>query len=84
VWTGVQPIIEEWIGRNVSPTSLYGVRIYTRGAILSPHVDRLPLVSSCIINVGQVVDETWPLEMYDHAGRAHNVTMEPGDMVLYE
>jgi hypothetical protein len=54
------------------------------GAILSPHVDRLPLVSSCIVNVAQDVDEPWPLEIYDREGNAVNVTMEPGDMVLYE
>jgi prolyl 4-hydroxylase len=47
-------------------------------------VDRLPLVSSAIINVAQEVDEPWYLEVYDHQGVAHNVTMEPGDLVLYE
>jgi hypothetical protein len=47
-------------------------------------VDRLPLVSSCIINVDQDLDEPWPLEVYDHNGKAYNVTMEPGDLVLYE
>lgn len=34
------------------------------GAILSPHADRLPLVSSCIINVAQSVTEPWPLEVF--------------------
>lgn len=29
------------------------------------------------------VDEPWPLEVYDRQGNAVNVTMEPGDMVLY-
>jgi hypothetical protein len=47
-------------------------------------VDRLPLVSSCIIQVAQDIDEPWPIEVYDHAGKAYNVTMQPGDMVLYE
>jgi hypothetical protein len=47
-------------------------------------VDRLPLVSSCIINVDQDLDEPWPIEVYDHNGKAYNVTMQPGDMVLYE
>lgn len=47
-------------------------------------VDRLPLISSCIINVDQDVDEPWPIEVYDHDGNAYNVTMEPGDLVLYE
>ena len=51
---------------------------------MSPHVDRLPLVSSAIINVAQDVDEPWPLEVNGHDGKAYNVTMEPGDMVLYE
>ena len=51
---------------------------------MAPHVDRLPLVSSCIVNVAQDVDEPWVLEVYDRHDRAVNVTMEPGDMVLYE
>ena len=32
----------------------------------------------------QDLDEPWPLEVYGHDGKAYNVTMEPGDMVLYE
>ena len=65
-------------------TSVYGIRVYHNQSILAPHVDRLPLVSSAIINVDQDVDEDWILEVYDHHGVAHNVTMEPGDLVLYE
>ena len=34
--------------------------------------------------MAQDVDEPWPLEVYGHDGKATNVTMEPGDMVLYE
>ena len=55
-----------------------------RGSMLATHVDRDPLITSAIINIGQEVAEPWPLELYDHDGRAHNVTMQPGDMVLYE
>jgi len=44
----------------------------------------MPLVISAIIQVDQDVDEPWPLEVYGHDGIATNVTMEPGDMVLYE
>ena len=47
-------------------------------------VDRLPLVTSCIINVDQNVDEPWPVEIYSHDGKAYNVTLEPGEMALYE
>mmetsp|Transcript_30411 Transcript_30411/g.67256 ORF Transcript_30411/g.67256 Transcript_30411/m.67256 type:complete len:563 (-) Transcript_30411:223-1911(-) len=84
VWETVKPILEEWTGHQLEPTSMYGVRVYNSGAMLSTHVDRLPLVSSCIIQVAQDVDEPWPIEVYSHAGKAYNVTMQPGDMVLYE
>lgn len=64
----VRPTIEEWTGMKLQQTSLYGIRVYTEGAILAPHVDRLPLVSSCIINVAQDVEEPWLLEVYDRHG----------------
>jgi hypothetical protein len=84
IWDAAKPIVEEWTGMELQPTSLYGIRAYTEGAVLNPHADRVPLVSSCIVNVAQDVDEDWVLEIYDRAGNAVNVTMEPGDMVLYE
>lgn len=57
---------------------------FHEGAVLATHVDRMPLISSAIVNVDQDVDEPWPIEVIGHDGKAHNVTMEPGDMVLYE
>lgn len=84
IWDAAKRTIEEWTQMELRPTSMYGVRVYTEGAVLNPHVDRLPLVSSCIVNVAQDVDEDWILEVIDRQGRAVNVTMEPGDMVLYE
>ena len=84
IWDGVQPILEEWTGMELEPSSMYGIRQYTKGAILSPHADRNPLITSCIINVAQDLGEDWPLEVYGRDGLAYNVTMKPGDMVLYE
>lgn len=85
IWDACKPVLEEWTGKKVEPTSLYGIRVYHDKAILATHVDRLPLVSSAIINVAQIgMNSPWPVEVYDHDGQAHNVTMEPGDMVLYE
>jgi prolyl 4-hydroxylase len=80
----VKPVLEEWTGMQQSVISVYGIRIYYNNSILTPHVDRLPLVASAIINIAQDVDTPWVLEVYDHDGIAHNVTMEPWDMVLYE
>jgi len=86
VWDAAIDGIAEWTGgvAKLRPVSLYGIREYTEGAILSPHVDRVPLVSSGIVNVAQDVDEPWPLEVYDRQGHAVNITMEPGEMILYE
>ena len=76
--------IQEWTGMELTSTSVYGIRVYKEGSVLAPHVDRLPLISSAIINVDQDVDEPWPLEVIGHDGVAANVTMLPGDLVLYE
>jgi hypothetical protein len=80
----VRPLVENWIGMRLAVTSVYGVRVYGNQSILTPHVDRLPLVSSVIINVDQDVDEDWPLEVYDHDGIAHNITLLPSEMLFYE
>jgi len=84
VWNAARDTIQEWTGEEVTDCSLYGIRVYTEGSILATHVDRMPLVSSAILNVDQDVDEPWPVEVYAHDGKAYNITMEPGDMVLYE
>jgi len=81
----VQNVLEHWSGVPLVPTSMYGIRAYSRGTILAPHVDRLPLVISAIINVAQEgMEEEWPLEVIGHDGNAVNVTMQPGEMILYE
>jgi prolyl 4-hydroxylase len=80
----VREVIEEWTGMKQVIASVYGIRSYHNQSILAPHVDRNPLISSAILNIAQDVEEDWPLEVYDHNGVAHNVTMLPGDLVLYE
>jgi len=84
IWNAARDTLQEWTGQELTQCSLYGIRVYTEGAVLATHVDRLPLVSSAIVNVAQDIDEPWPIEVISHDGRAHNVTMKPGDMVLYE
>ena len=84
IWDEAEDTISMWTEQQLTQCSLYGIRIYQTGAVLATHVDRLPLVSSAIINVAQDLDEPWPLEVIGHDGKAYNVTMEPGDMVLYE
>jgi prolyl 4-hydroxylase len=84
LWGSTVETISEWTGTRLVPSSIYGIRVYKEGAILSSHVDRLPLISSAIINVAQDVDEDWPLEVIGHDGIARNITIQPGEMILYE
>ena len=85
ILTVMNPILSEWVGgRELEPTSLYGIRVYERNAYLATHVDRYPLVTSAIIQVAQDVDEPWPVEIIGHDGKAYNVTLEPGEMAMYE
>ena len=102
-----KPILEEWTGMELEPSSMYGIRMYTEGgecvdscinflfpnlfltwrcydvpskAVLNPHADRIPLISSCIINVAQDVDSDWPLEVY---GRVSALFMGQFDVMRW-
>ena len=35
IWDQVKPIIEEWTGKTLTPTSLYGIRVYRDKSILA-------------------------------------------------
>jgi len=84
IWESSRKVLEEWTGQHLAPCSMWGIRIYHNNSILTPHVDRNPLVTSAIINVDQDVDEDWLLEVWGHDGKPYNISMKPGDMVLYE
>ena len=84
IWDGIKPVLEAWTGQTLKPTSLYGIRIYGPGAILNPHLDRLPLVTSAIMQIDQDLDDPWPVEVIGHDGEAYNVTLMPGEIALYE
>lgn len=84
IWDAAKQILEDWTGQYLAHCNIWGIRTYHNGSILTPHVDRNPLVVSAIINVAQEVDEDWALEVWGHDGKPYNITMEPGDMVLYE
>lgn len=58
-WNAARDTIQAWTGQKLAECSLYGIRVYKEGHMLAPHVDRLPLVSSAIINVDQDVNEPW-------------------------
>ena len=67
-------------------TDIYGLREYRDGARLLTHVDREATHAlSLIVNVAQGdIRKPWPVEIYDHADRLHEITMDVGDIVYYE
>jgi len=79
-------LVEAWVGEPLEQTDMYGLRQYNEGARLLTHVDRETThAASLIVNVAQGnVSSPWPVEIHDHAGRLHQVTMEPGEIVYYE
>ena len=80
-------ILTKWIEykSQLVHTATYGVRKYLRGSHLGNQYDRKNThVISAIIHLDDVSDKPWNLYIEDHHFRPHNVTMEYGDIVLYE
>uniref|UniRef100_A0A7S4EK24 Fe2OG dioxygenase domain-containing protein n=1 Tax=Pseudo-nitzschia australis TaxID=44445 RepID=A0A7S4EK24_9STRA len=79
-------MVSQWAGTEIEATSTYGFRQYQEGARLLSHVDRTATHAvSLIVNIAQEnLASPWPVEIFDHADRLHEVTMEPGDVVYYE
>ena len=85
IFEHLRPICEQWSGQPLAPSAIYGIRRYTRGSSLGMHRDTSKThIISAIINVAQKVDEAWPLEIEDHGYRSHKITLNPGEMLLYE
>jgi len=79
-------LVSAWAGVPVEETSMYGLRQYETGARLLSHVDRLPTHAvSLIVNIAQEnLANPWPVEVFDHGDRLHEVTMDAGEIVYYE
>jgi len=85
----LQTIHEEWAGGiKLIPTSAYGVRLYQNGSSLMMHYDKPNThVISSIVHIAHEYDnddEPWPIEIEDHDGVLHAVSLEPGQMLFYE
>jgi prolyl 4-hydroxylase len=80
-------ILTKWIEYKtpLAHTATYGIRKYLRGSYLDNHYDKKNThVISAIIHLDDVSDKPWNLYIEDHHFRPHNVTMNYGDIVLYE
>jgi len=80
-------LAQDWLGGIVelTGTESYGIRKYTRGAVMMGHVDHMiHHVVSAILNIKQDIDSPWPLQIYDNDDTLHEIFLEPGEMILYE
>lgn len=85
VTAALKPICEAWSNVSLIPTSTYGVRVYTNGSTLFMHADTAGThIISAILHIDDDLDEPWPLEIEDHQGKLHALSLQPGQMVLYE
>lgn len=82
----LKPILENWSGVLLKPTSAYGPREYRRGSSLRMHVDREGThIISAILHIGsEGLDEDWPLVIINRQNQRENIYMKPGEMLLYE
>ena len=79
------PLAEEWAGVKLRPSSIYGIRRYVNNSALISHIDKVNThVISLILNLGQDVEEDWPLFVRPHSGDDEAVLLRPGDMLWYE
>lgn len=77
--------LEKWSGTRLEWTAMYGIRIYQRDSFLKMHVDRYKThIISIILNVGQDVEEDWPLVLIDNYGRTNKIILSPGEVLFYE
>lgn len=83
----MQQVLQWWTKMRLRHTSTFGVRVYRRDSMLIDHVDRMDThLASAVLQVAQEVDDDggWPLEVLLPDGKAGEVYMQPGEMVLYE
>ena len=83
----MKELLTKWINykSTLQHVATYGIREYTRSSSLGNHYDKKNThVISAIIHLEDKSDKQWPLYIEDHNYKAHQVTMEYGDVVFYE
>ena len=81
----IRNLLENWVGMQLSLTSIYGIRVYKDNSILKLHTDTYTThIISVIINISQSIREEWPLILYDNYGKEHKLYIKPGNILMYE
>jgi hypothetical protein len=74
--------VEELTGKKIHPTYSFS-RVYVKGDVLKPHVDRPACEISVTVNVA-TSGELWPIWMKVLGKEPVNFLLEPGDAVVYK
>jgi hypothetical protein len=74
--------LEEETDLKLFPTYSYA-RIYNKDCVLQPHIDRPACEISVTINIGHAGSKSWPIFIKDFSGKSHEVSLDPGDGLIY-
>ena len=82
----LKPIVEAWSGTKLVSNNAYGLRVYRNESSLNMHIDKVEThVLSAILHVDHdEKGEPWPIVIEDFQGNTVEVSLESGDMLLYE
>ncbi|TRY80418.1 hypothetical protein TCAL_04809 [Tigriopus californicus] len=81
----LEPELERLTGKNLTPALVSGMRRYLNDSFLSTHIDNTGVYDMGIVmQLGQDLDEPWPLILHDSDGSRMDVYLEEGEMVLFE
>ncbi|KAL3904051.1 MAG: hypothetical protein SGILL_010216, partial [Bacillariaceae sp.] len=85
----VQQQLEQYTSQKLVLTGSVGVRAYSQGTIIAPHVDELPFVLTAVLHIAQDrIEGEWPLQLVarevDGSDSLQNIQTSPGEMVIYE
>lgn len=82
----MQDMIEKWAGEPLELTEMRGIRRFSDGARMLPHVDRedTHAVSlQIIIDMGGM-RQPWYQQIFDHGDRLHELNQPKGEAIMYE
>ena len=76
-------IIEENINIELVPTYSMA-RLYEKGSVLKPHLDRHACEVSCTLHLGSInCNSSWPIYLNDLNNKEVMITQSPGDIIIY-
>jgi len=78
----IQQRVQAVIGEKLYPTYYYD-RFYFRGQELKRHTDRGSCEISVTVNISHNLDYDWPILFELPGGKIEELTMQPGDGVIY-